>query len=314
MLLEVEDLEVGYATTRGQLRALAGVSLSLAVGETLGVVGESGCGKSTLGRAIMGLTPISAGQVRFDGQLAGTDGSPGLRALRRGSAMVFQDPAGSLNPRRTVGSSVAQPLRLAGVGAAAARQRVAALLSDVGLPGAAASRFPHEFSGGQRQRIGIARALANDPRLIICDEAVSALDVSVRAQVVNLLRQLQRDRGIAILFISHDLGIVEHIAGRMLVMYLGRVMETGPSAELVARPAHPYTQALLDSAPLSDPRAARAREASRALLEGELPSPVSPPSGCPFRTRCPRVEAICSTERPMLRSVGPSRLAACHFA
>ena len=197
-----------------------------------------------------------------------------------------------------MGSSIAQPLRLAGVGRRAAAERVAALLGDVGLPAAAAGRYPHEFSGGQRQRIGIARALGRDPRLMICDEAVSALDVSVRAQVVNLLQRLQAERGIGILFISHDLGIVEHIADRMLVMYLGRVMESGPAATVVARPAHPYTVALLDAVPLPDPARAQARAATRTLLHGELPSPLHPPSGCPFRTRCPRAEAVCAAERP----------------
>ena len=296
-----------YPTARGPLRALAGVGLTLAAGETLGVVGESGCGKSTLGRAIMGLAPVTAGAVTLDG-------SPDLGVRRMAAAMVFQDPGGSLNPRRSVGGSIAQPLRLAGMSRAAAGIRVAALLEAVGLPSSAAGRYPHEFSGGQRQRVGIARALAREPRLLICDEAVSALDVSVRAQVVNLLQRLQRERGIALLFISHDLGIVEHIADRMLVLYLGRVMETGPAAELLARPAHPYTRALLDAVPLPDPAQARARQAGRTLLQGELPSPLRPPSGCPFRTRCPRAEAVCAEVRPALAEVAAGRFAACHFA
>lgn len=310
MLLEVEGLEVEYSTARGRLRALAGVDLVLAAGETLGVVGESGCGKSTLGRALIGLAPVTAGRIRFDLRDVEPGGGPGLRALRQGSAMVFQDPVGSLNPRRSVGGSVAQALA---PGPGRRADRVAALLSDVGLPGAA-GRYPHELSGGQRQRIGIARALARNPRMMVCDEAVSALDVSVRAQIVNLLRRLQQERGIALLFISHDLGIVEHIAHRMMVMYLGRVMETGPAATLVAHPFHPYTRALLDAIPLLDPAAARARAAGRMLLGGELPSPLAPPSGCVFRTRCPRVEAVCAEQVPLLRPLSDGRAAACHFA
>ena len=312
MLLEVDDLAVTYETTRGPLYALGGVSLSLAPGETLGVVGESGCGKSTLGRALMGLAPISGGQVRFAGTFVEPAGGAGLRALRLGAAMVFQDPAGSLNPRRTVGSSIAQPLRLLGIDRREAARRVLTLLDDVGLPSSAAQRYPHEFSGGQRQRIGIARALARSPKLLICDEAVSALDVSVRAQVVNLLQQLQRERGIALLFISHDLGIVEHIAQRMMVMYLGRAMETGPTAEMIAAPAHPYTRLLLDSVPVADPRVARQLRDMRPVLDADLPSPLAPPSGCPFRTRCPRVEDRCAVERPLLRTFGQGRMAACH--
>ena len=309
----MDDLAVTYATARGPLYALGGVSLSLAQGETLGVVGESGCGKSTLGRALMGLAPISGGQVRFAGTLVEPGGGPGLRSLRVGAAMVFQDPSGSLNPRRTVGGSIAQPLRLLGVGRGEAKGRVLALLDDVGLPAAAAQRYPHEFSGGQRQRIGIARALARNPRLLICDEAVSALDVSVRAQVVNLLMRLQRERGIGLLFISHDLGIIEHIAQTIMVMYLGRTMEAGPVATIVSRPAHPYTRGLLESAPIADPREARRRRDTRALLDGDLPSPLAPPSGCPFRSRCPRAEARCAAERPLLRDMGDGRMAACHF-
>ena len=313
MLLEIDGLEVEYATSNGRLRALAGVGLSLDAGETLGVVGESGCGKSTLGRAILGLVPKAGGTMRFQGATVGGVGSAGLVALRARAAMVFQDPAGSLNPRRSVGTSIAQPLRLAGVRVAEAHRRVGELLADVGLPPSAADRYPHEFSGGQRQRIGIARALANDPMLLICDEAVAALDVSVRAQVVNLLRRLQGERGIAILFISHDLAIVEHIAHRVMVMYLGRVMEVGPAAALMAQPLHPYTLALLDAAPLRDPGAARAREAGRVLLAGELPSPAAPPSGCVFRTRCPRAEPVCAAEVPVLRAINAGRTVACHF-
>ena len=300
-------MEVVYATARGALRAVAGVDLTVAAGETVGVVGESGCGKSTLGRAIMGLAPVVGGTVTFEGQ-------GDLGGIRRQAAMVFQDTGGSLNPRRTVGSSVAQPMRLMGVSGGEAARRVVGLLADVGLPAGAAGRYPHEFSGGQRQRIGIARALAREPRLMICDEAVSALDVSVRAQVVNLLQRLQRKRGIGMLFISHDLAIVEHIADRIVVMYLGRVMESGGAAAVIGRPAHPYTRALLDAVPLADPAAAAARAATRVLVQGELPSPLHPPSGCVFRTRCDRAEAVCGEVVPALRAVGVGREAACHFA
>jgi oligopeptide/dipeptide ABC transporter ATP-binding protein len=309
-LLEVEDLHVTFATESGPLRAVAGVSLHIAAGETVGLVGESGCGKSTLGRAVLRLEQVTAGRVKLDGQDMLAARGAALARLRAMAQMVFQDPYGSLNPRRRVGSIVAQPLLIAGRRDATAR--AAALLADVGLPPDAATRYPHEFSGGQRQRIGIARALALEPKLIICDEPVSALDVSVRAQVLNLLVALQRRHGIAYLFISHDLSVVEHVCDRVMVMYLGRIVETGSRERLWRRPLHPYTQALLASAPLADPQ--RARRRVRRILPGELPSALAPPSGCAFHTRCPMVRERCRHEAPVLRRFDEDAEAACHFA
>jgi oligopeptide/dipeptide ABC transporter ATP-binding protein len=311
-LLTVEDLHVTFTTPAGLLRAVAGVSLSLAAGETLGLVGESGCGKSTLGRALLRLEPASSGKITLDGEDLLTARGPVLKRLRATAQMVFQDPYGSLNPRRRVGTIVAQPLLLAGRGRHAAHQRAAELLDVVGLSPDASQRYPHEFSGGQRQRIGIARALALEPKLLICDEPVSALDVSVRAQVLNLLVSLQRRRGIAYLFISHDLSIVEHLSDRVLVMYLGRIVESGTRDRLWQRPLHPYTQALLASAPLADPERARARP--RRILPGELPNPIAPPPGCAFHPRCPIAQERCRHEAPALRSFGEDAAAACHFA
>jgi len=310
-LLSVRDLHVDFATPGGTLRAVDGVSLEIAPGETLGLVGESGCGKSTLGKAIMRLLPITAGRIEVEGQDITDLGRGAMRAVRPKVQMVFQDPFGSLNPRRRVGSLIGQPLSVAGYARAEIRARVEALLDQVGLPQDAAERYPHEFSGGQRQRIVIARALALSPKLVVCDEPVSALDVSVRAQVINLFKDLQDRLGIAYLFISHDLSVVENVSDRLLVMYLGRVVESGPTAEIWRRPAHPYTQALLESAPIADPRLARAR--SRVVLQGELPSPLNPPSGCAFRTRCPHAQPRCATERPLLRDVGAGQQVACHF-
>jgi oligopeptide/dipeptide ABC transporter ATP-binding protein len=281
------------------------------VGETLGLVGESGCGKSTLGKAIMKLVPVAGGEIVVDGvDIAPLDRRE-LTNMRRKVQMIFQDPYGSLNPRSTVGRSVAQPLMLAGWKADAAAERVETLLRWVGLPSEAKQRFPHEFSGGQRQRIGIARALALNPRLIICDEPVSALDVSVRAQVINLLDDLKAEFGVSYLFISHDLSVVEHIADRVAVMYLGTIVEAGGRDQIWRNPRHPYTQALLAAAPIANPKAARARR--RTVLQGELPSPLNPPAGCAFHSRCPIAQERCRTERPKLRPVGGGVTAACHF-
>jgi oligopeptide/dipeptide ABC transporter ATP-binding protein len=310
-LLAVEDLHVTFATPAGALRAVAGVSFSLAPGETVGLVGESGCGKSTLGRALLRLEPVSSGKITLDREEMLTASGAVLKRLRATAQMIFQDPYGSLNPRRRVGTIVAQPLLLAGRGRHAAQKRATELLEDVGLSPDAAQRYPHEFSGGQRQRIGIARALALEPKLLICDEPVSALDVSVRAQVLNLLVALQRRRGIAYLFISHDLSVVEHISDRVLVMYLGRIVESGSRERIWRRPLHPYTQALLASAPLADPGRARARP--RRILPGELPSPIAPPSGCAFHPRCPIAQERCRHETPALRQFGDAA-AACHYA
>ncbi len=310
-LLALNDVHVHFNTPNGVVRAVSGVSLNLAVGETLGLVGESGCGKSTLGKAIMKLVPIAAGEIRIeDVDIAPLDRKQ-LIDMRRKVQMIFQDPYGSLNPRSTVGRSVAQPLALAGWKAEATAERVETLLRWVGLPSDAKQRYPHEFSGGQRQRIGIARALALSPKLIICDEPVSALDVSVRAQVINLLEDLKGQFGVSYLFISHDLSVVEHIADRVAVMYLGMLVETGGRDQIWHNPQHPYTKALLAAAPIANPQVARARQ--RTVLQGELPSPLDPPAGCPFHSRCPIAQTRCKTDKPALRSVGGGALAACHF-
>ena len=311
-LLSVQDLHVHFPTRDGLLHAVDGVSFDIAGGETVGLVGESGCGKSTLGGAIIRLVPITHGRVTLNGEDVTTAGARALRRIRPLVQMVFQDPYGSLNPRRRIGAIVAQPLRLAGWPRAAARARVDSLLIQVGLGIAAAERFPHEFSGGQRQRIGIARALALDPKLIICDEPVSALDVSIRAQVINLLKAIQVQTGVSYLFISHDLSVVEHIADRVMVMYLGRIVEIGTRAAIWERPLHPYTRALMGASPIANPRLARAR--TRVVLEGDLPSPLAPPTGCAFHTRCPIAEARCRTETPPLRKLETDALVACHLA
>ena len=310
-LLALHDVHVSFNTAGGIVRAVAGVSLELAVGETLGLVGESGCGKSTLGKAILRLVPIAGGAIVVDGvDIAPLGGAP-LAEMRRKVQMIFQDPYGSLNPRSTVGRSVAQPLVIAGWKADAIARRVETLLGWVGLPSDAKRRYPHEFSGGQRQRIGIARALALSPKLIICDEPVSALDVSVRAQVINLLEDLKGQFGVSYLFISHDLSVVEHIADRVAVMYLGTLVEVGGRDQIWRNPQHPYTKALLAAAPIADPKAARARQ--RTVLQGELPSPLDPPAGCPFHSRCPIAQDRCKLDKPVLRPVADGALAACHF-
>jgi oligopeptide/dipeptide ABC transporter ATP-binding protein len=310
-LLALHDVHVSFNTAGGVVRAVNGVSLELAAGETLGLVGESGCGKSTLGKAIMKLVPIAGGEIVVDGVDIAPLSREQLAEMRRKVQMIFQDPYGSLNPRSTVGRSVAQPLVIAGWKADATAQRVETLLGWVGLPSDAKQRYPHEFSGGQRQRIGIARALALNPKLIICDEPVSALDVSVRAQVINLLEDLKGQFGVSYLFISHDLSVVEHIADRVAVMYLGTLVEVGGRDQIWRNPQHPYTKALLAAAPIADPKAARSRQ--RTVLQGELPSPIDPPAGCPFHSRCPIAQDRCKLDRPVLRSVGGGAQAACHF-
>ena len=316
-LLEVQNLKVHFpvkgsalAGTSLTVKAVDGVSLTIAAGEAVGLVGESGCGKSTLGRSILRLLEPTSGRILFDGKDITTLGARALRPLRRQFQMVFQDPFNSLNPRMTVGQSIGEALVIHGLGnSEAARQaRVADLLQSVGLTADAADRFPHQFSGGQRQRIGIARALAVEPRLIVCDEPVSALDVSVQAQVINLLQDIQRDRGLAYLFISHDLAVVEHLCQRIVVMYLGRVVESGPAHSVCRNPQHPYTQVLLSAVPTVTPSTKR----DRILLSGDVPSPIHPPSGCPFHPRCPVAETRCRTERPEFRTVANGHEAACH--
>jgi oligopeptide/dipeptide ABC transporter ATP-binding protein len=319
-LLSVEDLRVYFPVGRGQIvRAVDGVGFTLKRSETLGLVGESGCGKSTTGRALLRLLPATSGRVVFDGQDVFALPPARLRALRRRMQMVFQDPFASLSPRLSIGQIVAEPLEIHRVGGDGRERaaRVASLLDAVGLPAAAARRFPHEFSGGQRQRIGIARALALDPDFLVLDEPVSALDISVRAQVVNLLQDLQDRRGIAYLFVGHDLSLIRHVAHRVAVMYLGRIVEVAPAKDLYADPRHPYTRSLLQAVPVPDP----SRRRERAPLEGDPPSPIDIPSGCRFRTRCPFAQEICAREDPPLLpveseggAVRTEHRAACHFA
>jgi peptide/nickel transport system ATP-binding protein len=311
-LLTVNDLVVRFASSRGTVHAVDGVSLSIKPGETLGLVGESGCGKSTLGRAIARLVEPQSGSVRLGGVDLTRLTRSGMRPYRRDIQVVFQDPLASLDPRCTVGMLIGEPLRIHGIGDRRQRRdRIADLLSKVGLSADSADRYPHQFSGGQRQRIGIARALALDPRLIILDEPVSALDVSVQAQILNLLVDLQSKLGVAYLFISHDLSVVEHVSDRVAVMYLGRIVETSTREKLWSSPAHPYTRALFDSIPRIDTGDLGRR---RHMVQGDLPSAYNPPEGCHFHTRCPRAEESCAVESPVLRTVADSHVAACHFA
>lgn len=317
-LLSVEGLVKHYgASARGfsrppAIQAVGGLSFTLNSGETLGLVGESGCGKSTTGRCIIGLERPTAGRIVFDGQDVSAATSRQLRHLRRDMQYVFQDPFSSLNPLMTVFSTLVEPLRLSGVGRNEARDRVHEMLLTVGLAPEHGNRFPHEFSGGQRQRIGIARALALRPKLLILDEPVSALDVSIQAQVINLLEDLQDRLGLAYLFIAHDLSVVSHICDRVAVMYLGRIAEIGSREEIFERPVHPYTRALLSAVPIEDP-SMRGRK-RRIVLDGDLPSPARPPSGCRFRTRCWKAQSICAELEPQLEvQRTPSHAAACHF-
>ncbi|MEQ9642132.1 MAG: dipeptide ABC transporter ATP-binding protein [Alphaproteobacteria bacterium] len=311
-LLSVRDLTTHFPTRAGLVHAVDGVSFDLQAGETLGLVGESGCGKSTLGKTVMRLVEPTAGTITLDGVDITRLSRRRLLPHRRQVQMIFQDPYASLNPRATVGRIIEEPLIVNRVGIPAERKdRVAWLMERVGLRPEAASRYPHEFSGGQRQRIGIARALALNPKIIICDEAVSALDVSIRAQIINLLADLQAEFGLAYLFISHDLSVVEHISDRVAVMYLGKIVEVAGRDRLWSTPLHPYTQSLMSAVPVPDPEIARRRQRQR--LQGDLPSPLNPPAGCRFHTRCPFAVEQCRAAEPALRDLPGGRAVACHL-
>jgi oligopeptide transport system ATP-binding protein len=318
-LLRVKNLVKYFPITGGvlsrvvdQVHAVDGVSLEIGVGETLGLVGESGCGKSTTGRCILRLIEPTAGELWFEGRDITHVDRAAQRALTRDMQIIFQDPYASLNPRMTVGAIIGEALVIHGLakGAQAHESRIVELLETVGLHPDHMRRYPHEFSGGQRQRIGIARALAVSPKLIVCDEPVSALDVSIQAQVINLLEDLQQKFNLAYLFIAHELSVVDHISQRVAVMYLGRIVEVAPSRDLYVAPKHPYTEALLSAVPIPDPTVSR----KRIVLQGDVPNPLRPPSGCHFHPRGPRAEARCSVEAPLLRQISPGRLSACHFS
>ncbi len=320
ILLKVENLVKHFPIMKGAfirkqvgaVHAVDGISFEIFKGETLGLVGESGCGKSTTGRAILQLHRPTSGSVIFEGRdLVKTKGEE-LRLMRRKMQMIFQDPYASLNPRMTVGEIIGEPVLVHGImDRKASEKRVEELLSLVGLNPAYANRYPHEFSGGQRQRVGVARALALNPSLIVCDEPISALDVSIQAQVVNLLEDLQKQLGLTYLFIAHDLSMVRHISNRVAVMYLGSMVELATRDDVYYHPLHPYTQALLSAVPIPDPIAEEKRQ--RQILKGEIPSPINPPSGCRFRTRCPHATDICAEKRPEWREVTPGHFVACHL-
>ncbi|AVX19895.1 MAG: ABC transporter ATP-binding protein [Bacillota bacterium] len=313
-LVEVKGLKKFFEVGHGQvLKAVNNLNLTIHKGETVGLVGESGCGKSTAGRTIIRLYEPTAGQVLFNGRNIYDLKGKELLQLRRGMQMIFQDPYASLNPRMTVGDIIGEALDIHGLAKGKARQeRIIELLRLVGLNAEHANRFPHEFSGGQRQRVGIARALAVEPQFIICDEPISALDVSIQAQVVNLLKDLQEKMGLTYLFIAHDLAMVKYISDRVAVMYLGKMVELAESFELYDRPLHPYTQALLSAIPIPDPEVEASRQ--RIILQGDVPSPINPPSGCHFRTRCRYAKPICAEQEPELRDMGGGHMVACHFA
>jgi peptide/nickel transport system ATP-binding protein/oligopeptide transport system ATP-binding protein len=321
-LIEVREIKKHFPITQGVIfrrqigavKAVDGVSFDVRKGETLGIVGETGCGKSTTARMIVRLLQPSSGQILFDGEDIVTRKGDRLKALRRELQMIFQDPYSSLNPRRRVGSIIGEPFVIHGLhtGEGERKQKVQELMDRVGLNPEHYNRYPHEFSGGQRQRIGVARAIALEPRVLVADEPVSALDVSIQAQVLNLLRGLQREMGLTLIFIAHDLSVVRHMCDRVAVMYLGKVVELATADELYSMPRHPYTGALLSAVPVPDPPADGSRR-KRLLLTGDVPSPANPPSACRFHTRCPKAQEICSIEEPPLEDRGAGGLAACHF-
>jgi len=320
-LLEVEHLVKYFSVKSGfqkkQVKAVDDVSFTISKGETLGLVGESGCGKTTLGRSVLRLYEPTSGIVRYDGQAFYDDGKKRQRAsaaFRRKMQIIFQDPSASLNPRMTVGEIVREPLEIHKLYAGKKERevRVSELLSLVGLNSEHANRYPHEFSGGQQQRIGIARALACEPEFIVCDEPISALDVSIQSQIVNMLEDMQTALGLTYLFIAHDLSVVRHISDRVGVMYLGKLVELAPASEIYKNPAHPYTKTLISAVPIPDPQKTRSQK--RILLQGEIPSPIDPPSGCRFHTRCPLATSECSESEPPLADVGPGHSAACFHA
>jgi peptide/nickel transport system ATP-binding protein/oligopeptide transport system ATP-binding protein len=320
-MLEVRDLVKHFPITRGiilqrqigAVKAVDGVSFDVRRGETLGLVGETGCGKSTTARLLVRLLDPTSGQIVFNGEDVAKRKGDSLKALHREVQMIFQDPYSSLNPRKTVGSIIAEPFAIHGLlkEGDQRRKRVQELMDRVGLNPEHYNRYPHEFSGGQRQRIGVARAIALEPKLLVADEPVSALDVSIQAQVLNLLRELQRDMGLTLIFIAHDLSVVRHMCDRVAVMYLGKVVEVAPSDALYSFPRHPYTGALLSAVPVPRPTAGRRRE--RQLLTGDVPSPANPPQACRFHTRCPKAQELCSQEEPLLEYKGTKNMAACHF-
>jgi oligopeptide/dipeptide ABC transporter ATP-binding protein len=313
-LLEVKNLVKHFTVGRGVVRAVEGVTFSIERGETLGLVGESGCGKTTTGRCILQLERPTSGAVIFEGRDLTTLSEVELRPIRRKVQVIFQDPYSSLNPRMTVGQIIAEPIAVHNIvsGAAARAARVKDLLARVGLLPAHAQRYPHEMSGGQRQRVGIARALAMEPALIVCDEPVSALDVSIQAQIINLLEDLQSEFGLTYLFIAHDLAVVRHISDRIVVMYLGKIAEMSDRKSIYDDPRHPYTRALLSAVPIPDPELEMKRE--RIVLGGEVPSPLNPPGGCVFHPRCPIAVERCRHDVPLLRDLSPGHVAACHLA
>ncbi len=311
-LIKIRNLKKYYAQDRKVVKAIDDISLDIYPGETLGLVGESGCGKSTVARCLLQLTESSSGSIEFEGNSVLNLKGKQLKEFRRNAGMIFQDPYASLNPRMTASDIISEPLEIHKLlKGAEKRKRIKELLDLVGLPQESMFRFPHEFSGGQKQRIGIARALSMNPKFIICDEPISALDVSVQAQIINLLKKLQKEIGLTYLFIAHDLRIVKYLSTRVAVMYLGNIVEIAPAKDLYDNPLHPYTQALLSAIPLPDPVLEKTRK--RIILHGEVPSPLNPPKGCPFVTRCPHATPTCHHVRPELKEISPDHLAACHL-